>query len=157
MRSIRSYLFLLLLIFSLKGSAQSLEQWLGWGDAATGRGEYYGASRFYAEALKLDPGRLAIQWKQAEASRLSEQYDKAAILYERVYQKDQGRTYPEALRWLAEMQMSQGLYDEAEKSWRKLIQRERKKHPAHIERAENALAGCEFARTDTTSIDVEHL
>lgn len=140
-------------------TAQSVEQWIGWGDAAMERQEYYGASKFYEGALEQDPGRMVLQWKHAEASRLSNQYDKAAEHYAIVYKKDQGRTYPDALRWLAEMQMSQGLYDEAEKNWNKLIQRN-KKNAFNLARAQNGLKGCELAKAElvaTTSIVVEHI
>ncbi len=144
----------------MAAAAQPAQQWIEWGDAAMERQEYYGASKFYAEALRAEPGRLAIQWKQAEACRLSNQYDKAMEFYGMVYRKDQGRTYADALRWLAEMQMCNGMYDEAEASWRKLIQRERKKNAFNLVRAENALLGCSLATAitrDTTSIVVEHL
>ncbi len=160
MRPLRSALSLFALLWCTAAAAQPAQQWIDWGDAAMERQEYYGASKFYSEALRAEPGRLAIQWKQAEACRLSNQYDKATEFYGMVYRKDQGRTYADALRWLAEMQMCNGMYDEAEVSWRKLIQRERKKSAFNLERAENALHGCSLAKaitTDTTSIVVEHL
>jgi tetratricopeptide (TPR) repeat protein len=154
-------IIVLVLLTILPGlaKAQSLDQWITWGDAAMKRQEYYGASRFYDNALAQEPGRLALQWKMAEACRLSNQYDKAAENYERVYKKDQGRTYPDALRWLAEMQMCQGLYDDAERSWNKLLQRERKKESFHAQRAKAALEGCALAKADpdTSGITVEHL
>ncbi len=110
------------------------------------RGEYYGASRFYAGALAIDPGRMGLQWKQAEACRLSNQYDKAAELYDRVYRKDQGRTYKEALRWLGEMQLCMGSYEAAEATWNKALQKERDKSSFTAQRATNAIAGIPIAR-----------
>ena len=158
--SLRTLTIQIILFVAINVSAQTTEQWTAWGDAAMEHGEFYGASRFYDEALRNDPGRLVLQWKQAEACRLSHQYARAAENYERVYRKDQGRTYPGALRWLAEMQMCQGLYDEAATTWKKLMQRERKKDPGAIARAANGLLGCDLARNDTvdtTSIVVERL
>lgn len=140
--------------------AQSLEQWTAWGDAAMQRKEYYGASRFYSGALEFDPGRMALQWKMAEACRLSNQYDKAAELYERVYRKDQGRTHKEALRWSGEMQLCTGDYDAAEHTWNRVLQKEREKQGAVAQRARNAIAGCALARSalaTPTDHDVEHL
>ena len=93
--------FSLALLVAMNTTAQSVDQWTTWGDAAFVKGEYYGASRYYDGALAIDPGRMALQWKQAEAFRLSNQYDRAHVLYEKVYRKDQGRTYPAVLRWLA--------------------------------------------------------
>lgn len=140
--------------------AQSLEQWTAWGDAAMERGEYYGASRFYAGALNLDGGRMSLQWKQAEACRLSNQYDKAAELYQRVYGKDAGRTYTDALRWLGEMQLSNGEYDTAKKTWERVLQKEKDKNSFAAQRARNAIAGCSIAREALAAprdIPMEHL
>ena len=127
-------------------SAQSLEQWSTWGDRSMERGEHYGASRFYAGALDLDGGRMSLQWKMAEACRLSHQYDKAAAFYQRVHGKDQGRTYPDALRWLGEMQLCLGLYDEGEATWERVLKKERDKEGFVARRARNAIAGCTIAR-----------
>lgn len=140
--------------------AQSVVQWTTWGDAAMAREEFYGASRFYAGALALEPGRMSLQWKQAEACRQSNQYDMAAALYEKVQRKDMGRTYPDALHWLAEMQMCQGLYVEAERSWNKLLQKEKDKSSFAAQRAANGIMGCKLDREIaplSPVINVEHL
>ncbi len=142
-----------------EASAQSLEQWVRWGDAAMERGEHYGATRFYDGALAIDGGRMGLQWKQAEACRLSHQYDRAAALYERVLKKDQGRTYKEAMRWLAEMQLCNGAYEAAERNWNKVLQKEKDKSSFLSKRAENALIACGLAvimRPDSAA-RIEHL
>ena len=146
MRSSRSLLLLLLLLRASCSIAQSLEQWTAWGNAAFARGEHYGATRFYNGALAIDGGRMSLQWKQAEACRLSNQYDRAAEFYEKVHRKDMGRTHQTALRWLAEMQLCTGQYTEAEATWRKVLQKEKDKSSFTARRAENALAGCAMAR-----------
>ncbi|MBK9177758.1 MAG: DUF1573 domain-containing protein [Flavobacteriales bacterium] len=140
--------------------AQSFEQWTAWGDAAFARQEFYGATRFYDGALAIDGGRLSVQWKQAEACRLSHQYPKAAALYERVHKKDQGRTHSLALRWLGEMQMSMGDHAAAEATWRKVLQKEKDKGSVVAKRAENAITGCALAKAVAESSPVillEHL
>ncbi|MDX9750715.1 MAG: DUF1573 domain-containing protein [Flavobacteriales bacterium] len=140
--------------------AQSLDQWVAWGDAAMERGEHYGASRFYAGAMAIDGGRMDLQWKQAEACRLSHQYAAATELYGRVFYKDQGRTYPDAQRWLAEMQMGMGDHDAAEATWNKVLRRERRKDSVTAQRARNAIAGCAIARealAGAPDIPLEHL
>lgn len=151
MRASRSLITLLLIASASWSIAQSLEQWTAWGDAAFARSEYYGATRFYNGALAIDGGRMSLQWKQAEACRLSNQYDKAAEFYEKVQRKDMGRTHHEALRWLAEMQLCNGKYTEAEGTWRKVLQKEKDKFSLTGRRAENALAGCAIAR-DTSKM-----
>jgi len=156
----RSLLLFFLGSLAFIGRAQSVEQWTTWGDAASARGEPYGASRFYAGALELDPGRMSLQWKQAEACRLSNQYPQAAELYDRVYRKDMGRSHPEALRWLAEMLMCDGQYTEAERNWNKTLQKEKDKSSDIAERARNGIAGCKLAAaqdTASSSASLEHL
>lgn len=141
-------------------AAQGLAQWTAWGDAAFARGDHYGASRFYGEALQRDPGRMVLQWKQAEACRLSDQYPEAAALYERVYRKDMGRQYPEALRWLGEMQLCAGDRAGALATWRKVLQKEKDKGSPTAERAVNAIRGCALADSlagVTGTITLEHL
>ena len=135
----------LALLLAMHSTAQSVDQWTTWGDVAFAKGEYYGASRYYDGALAIDPGRMALQWKQAEAFRLSNQYDKAHVLYEKVYRKDQGRTYPEALRWLGEMLLCDAQYDEARSVWQKLVRKEKDENSVISMRARNALIGIEMA------------
>ncbi len=140
-------------------NSQSLAQWTTWGDAAFAKGEYHGASRFYSGALELEPGRMSLQWKQAEAYRLSNQYEQAAALYERVHRKDMGRSHPDALRWAGEMQMSSGAYPEAQRSWQNVLQKEKDKNSFIGQRARNALEGCDLALEvgPTDTVTIEHL
>ncbi len=139
--------------------AQSVDQFTTWGDRAMTREEYYGASRFYAAALALEPGRLNLQWKQAEACRSSNQYPQAIELYHRVYQKDGGRTYRDALRWLGEMQLCDGRYSDALITWNKVLSKEKDPNSALARRARNAIAGCQLAEQELpdAEFEVSHL
>jgi len=156
---LRPIIIVLLGACASAASAQSIEQWIGWGDASMARQEYYGASRFYGGALALEPGRMSLQWKQAEACRLSNQYPQAIEQYQRVYQKDAGRTYPEALRWLGEMQLCDARYVEAEETWSKVLQKQKNKESTVAQRARNAIAGCRLAQeiTPVEPLEVSHL
>jgi hypothetical protein len=140
--------------------AQTAEQWREWGDRATTRGDHYGASRFYGNALALEPGRLELQWSMAEACRKSNQYPQAAENYEKVVKKDAGRTHPEALRWLAEMQMCMADHDGALRTWNKVKQKEKDHTSFNEQRAENGIKGCALAKELMAlpeKLDVEHL
>lgn len=140
--------------------AQSADQWSGFGDAAAARGDHYGASRFYANALAEEPGRLDLQWKMAEACRRSNQYPQAVQNYEKVVKKDAGRTHPEALRWLAEMQMCTGDYDAALRTWNKVKQKEKDATSYLERRADNGIRGCALAKellAAPEDVTVEHL
>jgi tetratricopeptide (TPR) repeat protein len=126
--------------------SQNAVQFIAWGDSAMADEDYYGASKFYAEALLQDGGRMAIQWKYAEACRLSNQYPQAAEAYDKVQRKDMGRTYHEAWRWLGEMQLCAGRYDDGQKTWQKVKQKEKDKSSIVSRRAENALNGIRMAK-----------
>lgn len=159
MRTLRMPMLVLALAAAMGGMAQSAAQFITWGDRAMALGEHYGASRYYGEALKEQPGIMDTQWKYAEACRLSHQYGEAAYFYDKVQGKDHGRRYPEALRWLAEMQMSTAKYDDAARTWAKVKQKERDKHSVTAQRADNGLEGCRLAtemKTDSI-VEVEHL
>lgn len=151
---------LLIHLVLLAGSlqAQTVEQWTAWGDAAFAQAEYYGASRFYAGALALEPGRMSLQWKQAEACRLSNQYPQAIDLYKRVYQKDLGRTHPTAAIQQGEMELCDGRYADALATWTKVLRREKDTTSTVARRARNAIAGCHLASdTDPSPFVVTHL
>ena len=159
--SIRPLIGLLLAMATHVASAQSAEQFTAWGDKAMAMGEHYGASRYYGEALGKAPGIMELQWKYAEACRLSNQYGEAALFYDKVQKKDHARKHPEALRWLAEMQMSTGHYDDAAHTWAKAKQKERKKDSFIAQRADNGLEGCKLATAMIADPDqlvtIEHL
>lgn len=146
-------------LMAMAASAQTAAQFITWGDRAMAMGEPYGASRYYGEALKAEPGLLDTQWKYAESCRLSHQYAEAAYFYGKVERKDHGRRHPEALRGLAEMQMSTAQYADAARTWAKVRQKERDKSSAVALRADNGLEGCRLAtamKADSLVV-VEHL
>lgn len=131
---------------ALMAQGQSAAQFITWGDNAMSIADHYGASKFYAEAMAKEGGRMVLQWKYAEACRLSNRYAEAASMYEKVYRKDQGRTHPEALRWLGEMQLCAGDYDAARKTWTKVKQKVKDKRGDIAQRADNALVGITLAK-----------
>lgn len=153
-------LALLLCGFGSTVHAQTAEQFSTWGDNAMTLGDRYGASLYYSEALAKQPGMMELQWKYAEACRLSHQYDEAALFYDKVQRKDHAHKHPMALRWLAEMQMSMGNYADAERTWPKVVRKERDKGSLVALRAANGLAGCALAQERMAYPDtviIEHL
>jgi len=131
--------------------AQTVQQWLRWGDAATTVGDHASASRYYEGALDAAPGRMALQWKLANAYRMNGQCKEAAALFERINAKDRGRTYPSAQQWLGEMQLCGGQLDAATDTWQRV--RSNTKDAIVKERASNALAGIALARSVATRTD----
>ena len=159
MRMARTVLAVLGSSFTLLAVAQSAGQFIIWGDNAMRTNDHYGASRFFAEAMEQEGNSLELQWKYAEACRLSNQYTLAAEAFEKVQRKDLGRAHPQALRWLGEMQLCSGQYDAAQKTWLKVKQKEKDKTSVVAQRAENALEGIRMAKANMVidSVLVEHL
>lgn len=125
-------------------SAQTVQQWIRWGDAATAAGDYASACRYYEGALDAAPGRMSLQWTLANAYRRDRRCREAATLFQRIHSKDRGRTHPEALRWLGEMQLCSGQLDAASGTWQRV---KRSTADDRVrERADNALAGIALAR-----------
>ncbi len=156
----RILLCLAMLFRATLAMPQNAAQFNTWGDNAMRTDDFYGASRFYAEALRMEAGRMELQWKYAEACRLSNQYPQASEAYAQVWRKDLGRTHPEALRWLGEMQLCAGSYDEAQKTWQKVKQKTKDKSADVMLRAENALTGIRMAKTMMASpeeVNIDHL
>ncbi|MEZ4756764.1 MAG: DUF1573 domain-containing protein [Flavobacteriales bacterium] len=139
------HLILLLCTLSIRHAtpAQTVQQWLRWGDAALAVNDHASACRYYEGALDAAPGRMSIQWSLANAYRNDRQYARAAALYERVFFKDQGRTYPDALHWLAEMQLCSNATADARGTWQRV--RSTTRDPVVLERADNALLGIALA------------
>ena len=159
-RSVKWIISLFVSFSVVTSHAQTAAHWMGWGDDAMARGDHYGASRFYGHAMELEPGLLELQWKTAEACRLSQQYPQAAANYEKVVKKDAGRKHPEALRWLAEMQMCAADYDAALRTWNKVKQKEHDNTSFTEKRAENGIKGCALAKelmAAPEEVEVEHL
>ncbi|MFT3886001.1 MAG: DUF1573 domain-containing protein [Flavobacteriales bacterium] len=152
---LRRLLLLLLPAWSV-ASGQSSAQFIVWGDNAMRLGDHFGASRFYSEALAQDPGVMALQWKYAEACRLSNQYPEAAETYTKIVRKDiGGRKHPEALRWLGEMQLCNGAYDDAQATWLKVKQQAKDSTSFNGRRARNALTGITLAKASMQHPDKE--
>jgi tetratricopeptide (TPR) repeat protein len=135
--------------------AQTVQQWLRWGDAAAASGDHASACHFYEGALDAAPGRMAVQWTLANAYRLDGRCGAAAALFERVHSKDRGRTYPSALRWLGEMQLCSDQLDAAAETWQRV--RNGTRDAAVKERASNALAGIALSRSLAKRADSIHL
>lgn len=126
-------------------NAQSGARYQQWADSAIARGDATTAAHFYTLALEQEPGRMDLQWSGAEAYRATHRHADAATLYSKVLRKDNGRRYPGAQRWLAEMQMAQGRYADAEANWKRALQRDRGRTSGLAQRAEHAMEGCRLA------------
>ncbi|MFB6306829.1 MAG: hypothetical protein ABEH43_07560, partial [Flavobacteriales bacterium] len=72
------FFIILFTFFQIKpAEGQKLKDWLKFGKEAMKEGDYYGASKYYRNALKFEE-RLDIKYKLAEAYRKFNNYEKAA-------------------------------------------------------------------------------
>jgi tetratricopeptide (TPR) repeat protein len=82
-------------------------------------GDYYGASKWYKQALDIDSTYLDIVFKYAESLRKYNDYAKAESKYYYIYKKDRGKDYPLAPFWHATMLKYNGKYNDAKKSFKR--------------------------------------
>lgn len=111
------YISVLVLISVVATRAQNYRDYVKAAESSFGDGDYYRAALLYKEALKKTTTEEAI-YGYAESLRLSDDYDQAAIEYEKLV-RDSLFRFPLAQYWLAEMQKRQGRYQRAQKNFRK--------------------------------------
>ena len=72
---------ILLLFASLNLSGQTVMQLIKAGDEKAAQGDFYPASLYYKDALKKDEDNVDLNYKYAEASRMFNDYEGAAVAY----------------------------------------------------------------------------
>lgn len=162
--SIHKALALTFLIFTFHFLlvAQNQKQLVKVGDELIEKyGDYYGASKWYKQALDIDSTYLDIVFKYAEALRKYNDYAKAESKYYYIYKKDRGKDYPLAPFWHAMMLKYNGKYNDAKKSFKRakrFFTRDRKGY--HYLKIMNEIKSCEEALNiirDSIPIDIKNL
>jgi tetratricopeptide (TPR) repeat protein len=124
-------------------------------------GDYYGASKWYKQALDIDSTYLDIVFKYAESLRKYNDYAKAESKYYYIYKKDRGKDYPLAPFWHATMLKYNGKYNDAKKSFKRakrFFSRDRKGY--HYLKIMNEIKSCEEALNimrDSIPVDIKNL
>ena len=136
---IRYALITITVLFSWKGSAQSVEQFLQWANEAKQVGDHRGRAAYYEQVLKREPGLLTHQWELAEAYRKSNQCDKAAALYKRIARKDLRKMHPDARMYQALMEQCDLRPKDAQTTWQQVLKNEKKRSGYRALKAKNAL------------------
>lgn len=140
--------------------AQKIKDYLKYGDEAFADGDYYGASLLYANAMAIDSNDFEIVWRYAESLRMYNEYEKAAYYYEKIYKKDKGKLYVDAIFWLGIMQKYNGDYREAVKTFKWVEKRYKDKTSYHRKKCTHERESCSWAIGqvgDTLPIKVENL
>jgi hypothetical protein len=134
--------FMLLSHFS---KAQKLKTLEADGKKALENKEYYLAENNFKKAIGIDSSKIELQYLYAEACRLDLNYVVAERWYNKVYKKDNGKQFPEALYHLASCKKSNGRYKDAIKMFDKYAKRNSKKHPDKAAKATQESQNCSFA------------
>jgi len=98
--------------------AQKPAQYVKLGDEALDAGRFAEAEGFYRQAFALDSTSFEVTQKYAETARMIKDYALASRLYEKTWNKDEGKIYPEGLFWWAMMEKYMARYEEAESHFR---------------------------------------
>lgn len=126
--------------------AQTFKQWMALGEESFAAGDYLQAALYYGEAYTLDSTSFETTIRYADALRLSRDYLEARRLYEKAYDKDKGRLYPEGQYYLGQMQMLNEEYSQALRNFKKYEkQLKRQKESVAYQRLLQEMQGCSLA------------
>ncbi len=145
---LRVFLLWLVLYIPAAAGAQTFKQWSTLGEQALNDGQYLDAALYFGEAYTLDSTSFETTIRYADALRLSRNYVEARRLYQKAYDKDKGRLYPEGQYYLAQMQMLAGDYAEALKNFTRYEKRlKRDKGTLAYQKIQQEIASCSLALT----------
>lgn len=121
------YKFILLscLLFSITANAQKIKQLLKQGISANNNKDYASASQIYNQIILLDSSNIEYQLLFADASRLNFDNSTALHWYQKIYKKDNGKTYTEVPFHIATLLKNTGKYKEAKKYFDKYYKKQR--------------------------------
>lgn len=141
----KTFSLIFVLFFSQITWAQKLKTLVAEGKTALDNKEYYLAENYFKKAISIDSTNIELQYLFAEACRLDLNYQLAERWYNKVYKKDNGKAYPDALLHLATCKKSNGKYKDAIKMFDKYAKRNTKKHPEKAAIATKESQNCSYA------------
>lgn len=119
-KGVKKLFFLFLFCFgSFAMSAQSLKSLLKQGEEAMADRNYFSAAQIYNRVIIIDSVTPEYQYLYATASRLNADPEIAAHWYQKVFKKDNARTFPETTFWLGMIYKNQSRYKDAKKMFLK--------------------------------------
>lgn len=125
--------------------AQKLKTLVAEGKTALEKKEYHLAENYFKMAIGIDSSNIELQYLYAEACRLDLNYGVAERWYNKVYKKDNGKLYPDALYHLASCKKSNGRYKDAIKMFDKYAKRNTKKQSDKALKATQESQNCSYA------------
>ncbi len=114
-------LLLLLFMISFSGNAQTLKAYERAGDKAMDDQEFFAASQYYKEAIKINKGKLNVHYKYAHACRSFNAFKEADKAYKYVEYGKDTKKYPLLFFWQATVKKQLGEYEKAGKLFNKYL------------------------------------
>jgi len=159
-----SRLYLILAITLVSGFSfgqDQLKRYLEFAKEQYDKGDYYYALQYYQKAMDLDSNTVDIVWNIAETYRAYKDYRKAEFYYQKVYEKESSRIYPNSLLYLGLMQKQNGKYDEALETFKRCKKKYYKdKKSYRYKKAKQEVESTVWARSalrDTAELSLEQL
>lgn len=145
-------------------SAQSIKQLLKQGIEANAKKDYSSAAQIYTQLILLDSSRIDYQILVADASRLNYDNEYALHWYQKIYKRDNGRTYKEVPFYIATLLKNTGKYKEAKKYFDKYYKKNRNNKDKNAQRmalkAKQEVEACDYAQIlikNPVDVKVYHL
>ena len=154
-------LFVSILLFTFStSSAQNNKQYAKAADEAMYNGDYTNAIIYLRHILDNDSTILSIDYKYAEACRLSMDYKTAERWYALINLKDKGKEFPECPFWLGVVRKENGKYKEAKRLFDRYAKKFKKVDNYYTRKAKNEIVSCDSAIrlvTDSQRVSIVHL
>jgi hypothetical protein len=157
-------LFIILVFLGSGLFSQSIKQFLKQGTEAMSRKDYSSAAQIYNQIILIDSSKIEYQLLFADASRLNYDNDVSLHWYQKIYKKDNGKTYKEVPFYIAMQLKTNGKYKEAKKYFDKYYKKQRNskdKEKARLAaKAKQEFEACDIAQViikNPVDIKVIHL
>lgn len=111
--------------------------------------DWYSAAVLYGKLVNRDSSNIDVNYNYAEASRLNFDLDIATYWYNKVISIDNGKKYPLAFYWKAQILQYQSNYKEAKKWYSKFSKSRKAKSPKYsyyVKKAAIQAEGCDLAQ-----------
>lgn len=122
--------------------------------------DYYSAMQYYGKVLEMEPNRLDVSYRYADAARQFGAFGKAETFFEKTLKEDQFQSFPDAAFQLASVKKNLGKYDEAIQLFEKFSADPKAESPLKKKAAVD-VEQCEWAMEKLTHPDrtllVEHI
>jgi hypothetical protein len=144
--------------------SQSIKSFLKQGSEAMSKKDYSSAAQIYNQVILIDSSKIEYQLLFADASRLNYDGDVALHWYQKIYKKDNGKTYKEVPFYIAMQLKTNGKYKDAKKYFDKYYKKQRNskdKEKARLAaKAKQEFEACDIAQVIIKSpldVKVVHL